>query len=526
MRDPEATNSTAISRESDLDFVCNEFVMYEKALQSGVPKFRPFRTSDHTFLIQGGFILIMVFLIGTAVIAACSGRGVEALTWSTMGLLLASLLGYKQIPRLLKPFPTNIIFGADGMRLAWRFRNTTTSEAIPWDAIMLISAGKSWTGSGTAVRIDVSLPMVPRAARLPLVLQSCSLWTRNVPWIEASGRIADTLSLQLPFDALTLDADEFRLIAALRSRVDPAVLTPEFIELFDSNKAPTFTQLWLDDMQSFRRNRIEELPVGATLQDGKYAINEKIATGGQAKIYSAIDTQTNQAVAVKELVLPIHAGAEVRNRAFGNVKNEALILSTLDHPGIVKLLDNFVEDHRAYLVLEHISGRTLRKIVQEDGPFATDEIFQITVQICNVLEYLHGLSPPIVHRDLTPDNLMLRPDKLVRLLDFNVAQQLESNATKTVVGKHNYMAPEQFKGKPCTQSDLYSLGCTLNYLYTGADPLPLSSSRPSSICSSVPREMDDLIAKLTQPQLPDRYQTVAEVVTELSRMTSLIEMKK
>jgi serine/threonine-protein kinase len=314
-----------------------------------------------------------------------------------------------------------------------------------------------------------------------------------------------------------LEADEFRLIAALKESVDPGFFTNEFRDLSESNNAPTFTQLWLDDMQSFRRNRIDELQVETKLQDGKYTIKEKIATGGQAKIYSAVDNETNQPVAVKELVLPVHAGAEVRNRAFTNVKNEAMMLGTLDHPGIVKLLDNFVEDHRAYLVLEHISGRTLRKMVQDDGPFATGEIVSIALQICDVLRYLHGQSPPVVHRDLTPDNLMLSVDgeKRVRLLDFNVAQQLESNSTKTVVGKHNYMAPEQFKGKPCTQSDLYSLGCTLFFLFTGTDPLPLAASRPSTRCASAPAATDDLIFNLTQPQMADRYQDVDAVIADL-----------
>ena len=82
----------------------------------------------------------------------------------------------------------------------------------------------------------------------------------------------------------------------------------------------------------------------------------------------------------------------------------------------------------------------------------------------------------MVHRDFTPDNLMVTPEDEIKLIDFNVARLMESDSTRTVVGKHSYIAPEQFKGKPATKSDLYSFGCTLYYLLTASDPVPLSNS--------------------------------------------------
>ncbi len=518
--------TVALAPGSQLDLVCNEFVMYEKTRQSGGLKIKPMRTSLQTFFFPLVLLPILVIIFGSSLLFTAEAGGWAGLSWLIVGWLIAGCAFYQNIPRLLKPFPTNIMIDSSGLRLGWRFRHSDFSRGIPWNAITRVSAEPAWSGAGLGLNIDVALHLVPKDQRLALQLQTCGIWAKGWPWKEtADGFDTGTLSLQLPLNALTLEADEFRLISALKECVDSAVLTKEFKDLSESNNAPTFTQLWLDDKQSFRRNRIDELAEGTELLDGKYTIKEKIAIGGQAKIYTAIDNETNHPVAVKELVLPVHAGAQVRNRAFGNVKNEAMMLGTLNHPGIVKLLDNFVEDHRAYLVLEHINGRTLRKIVQEDGPFATGEIVLIALQICDVLQYLHGQSPPVVHRDLTPDNLMLSAadGNRVRLLDFNVAQQLESNSTKTVVGKHNYMAPEQFKGKPCTQSDLYSLGCTLFFLYTGADPLPLSASRPSSRCFSVPSAIDDLIFKLTQPQMDDRYKEVGAVTADFETLRSALE---
>jgi hypothetical protein len=526
MQEPEAKTTVALAPGSQLDLVCNEFVMHEKTRQSGGLKIRSMRTTCRTFFFPLILLPLLLIIFGSAWVFTAEANGLIGLSWLIVGWLIAGCAFYQNMPRLLKPFPTNIMIDSSGLRLGWRFRHNDVSNDIPWKAITHVSAEPSWSGAGLGLNIDVALHMVPKNQRLALQLQTCGIWAGGWPWKQtADGYDTGTLSLQFPLNALTLEADEFRLISALKECVDAAVLTHDFKDLSESNNAPTFTQLWLDDMQSFRRNRIDELELGTQLQDGKYTIKEKIATGGQAKIYSAVDSETNQPVAVKELVLPIHAGAQVRNRAFGNVKNEAMMLGTLSHPGIVKLLDNFVEDHRAYLVLEHISGRTLRKTVQEDGPFATDEIVPIAMQICDVLQYLHSQSPPVVHRDLTPDNLMLSDGdaKRVRLLDFNVAQQLESNSTKTVVGKHNYMAPEQFKGKPCTQSDLYSLGCTLFFLCTGADPLPLSASRPSSRCPSVPAAIDDLIFKLTQPKLEDRYTEIGAVTEDLETLRSVLE---
>ena len=324
----------------------------------------------------------------------------------------------------------------------------------------------------------------------------------------------NVIRLKFPLDALTLEADKFRLISAIKEKAPADALHSEFIALLDSNKAPTYTQLWLDDMQSFRRRSVQELPPHSCLQDGRYTLLEKIATGGQAKIYKAFDRQRDCNVALKELILPINAGAEVRNRSFANVKKEATLVGSLNHPGILKLLDNFVEDHRAYIVLEFIEGKTLRQMVQSGTAFDPAATVSTAIMIAEILAHLHGQSPPVVHRDIAPDNLMQAVDGRVVLLDFNVAQQLESNTTKTVVGKHNYMAPEQFKGKPTTQSDLYSLGCTLYFLLTAVDPRPLSCSHPGALVE-VPSWLDEVVGKLTALDSSQRFATAEELLCEL-----------
>jgi serine/threonine protein kinase len=131
--------------------------------------------------------------------------------------------------------------------------------------------------------------------------------------------------------------------------------------------------------------------------------------------------------------------------------------------------------------------------------------------MCDVLEYLHSLSPPVVHRDFTPENLILNRDGKLVLIDFNVAQQREWTTTGTVVGKHAYLPPEQFRGQPCEQSDLYAMGATIFYLCTGKDPEPISCSHPSKQNPVVDNVLDKIVSTLTAIELSDRYAAIADV---------------
>jgi serine/threonine protein kinase, bacterial len=220
-------------------------------------------------------------------------------------------------------------------------------------------------------------------------------------------------------------------------------------------------------------------------------------------------------VVLKEFVLPSHAGIEVSSRTLENIQREETLLKTLEHDQIVKILDFFVEDHRAYLVLEYIEGPSLKKLVESEGRLSEDKAINFGVQICEILNYLHAQQPPVVHRDLTPDNLIVTTDGALKLIDFNVAQQLESTSTRTIVGKHCYIPPEQFRGKASAQSDLYAAGATMFFLLTGTEPEPITVSHPITAQEDVSAKLDEIVAKATQPELAKRYQTSAELMRDL-----------
>ncbi len=286
----------------------------------------------------------------------------------------------------------------------------------------------------------------------------------------------------------------------------------------------TYTQLWFRYYSTgSERKRTTQLVEGEILQDGRYEIGGQIGGGGQGTAYVAIDKEFvggAQEVVLKEYIMPVHRGQQVLQQTVQKLEQEAAILRKIDHPSIVKMFGSFVEDHRGYLVMEYVQGRQLKDIVANQGPQPEHVVMDIARQICDVLSYLHCQDPVIIHRDLTPDNLILQEDGRIKLVDFNVAHQLESAATATVVGKHCYIPPEQFRGKPTTQSDIYAFGCTLHYLLTGLEPEPLTVSKPKQFNQSVSDEMNAIVAKATALDGSKRFATIAEMHEALNQAPS------
>jgi len=284
-----------------------------------------------------------------------------------------------------------------------------------------------------------------------------------------------------------------------------------------SNQTPAdtanqYTELWLKYFSaSSKRTRTSSLTASESLCNGRYQIAGELGQGGQGTAYLASCAgQADASVVLKEYILPVHRGETILQQSISKLNREAEILKKIHHPNIVELKDTFIEDHRGYIVLEYVEGNVLKDLIKNIGPQPDSVVIDIAIQVCDALEYLHNMDPPVVHRDLTPDNLILQPDGNVKLVDFNVAQQLEPTATSTVVGKHAYIPPEQFRGKPSRQSDIFALGGTLHYLLTGKEPEPLSVSHPKSLAESTSSELDEIIAKATTLEQSKRFADAAE----------------
>lgn len=218
--------------------------------------------------------------------------------------------------------------------------------------------------------------------------------------------------------------------------------------------------------------------VGRVL-DGRYHLIQLLGQGGAGSVYLAKDTQLfDRPVAVKELIEQF-AGEEERADAVARFTAEAQMLVRLSHPNLPDVRSYFAEGGRHYLVMEYIEGHTLLDLLHRAGgilPPAT--VLEWGRQICDVLAYLHGRTPPVVFRDLKPANIMLDRYGRIKLIDFGTARLFDvSKHTDTLkMGSIGYAPPEQYQGQGQTspQTDIYALGATLHQLLTNQDP----SARP------------------------------------------------
>lgn len=272
-----------------------------------------------------------------------------------------------------------------------------------------------------------------------------------------------------------------------------------------------FTSLW-DEEFSTRYSPTLFVPLAPDdeLRGGAIKITELVACGGSAAIYSAKNSIGEQII-VKEAVIPKNSPEALKKKAIELFSREALLLSKLDHPHIAKVFDHFVENEHHYEIIEYIDGLDLRRFVKERGPQPEDFVLNWAQQICEILVYLHTQDPPIIHRDLTPDNLVLRVDGQLVLIDFGAANAFVGTATGTMVGKQSYMPPEQLRGKSVPQSDIFSFGATCYFLLTGRDPTPLEVSQVNK-SDNLPLSLNPLLAKCTAIEVADRYETSVELL--------------
>ena len=273
-----------------------------------------------------------------------------------------------------------------------------------------------------------------------------------------------------------------------------------------------YTNLWLETLDSAgKRKRTTILDGGDSLADNLYTIIRQIGAGGQGRAYLATKSNENseQIVVLKEYILPTQIDASA-STAQEMHKSEAAILAKLKHPGVVKLLDCFEEDHRGYLVLEFVEGTPIHDLVSDRGAFAEAEAREIAISLCQVMGYMHSFSPAIIHGDLTPENLILKKDGTVCVIDFTVAHFYSKERKSKVCGKEGYVAPEQYAGYDSPQSDIYSIGCTLYFMLTALDcetltqPIIDTQSQAAKV-SAVSEGMKKILANATGKDVSERY---------------------
>jgi serine/threonine-protein kinase len=203
-------------------------------------------------------------------------------------------------------------------------------------------------------------------------------------------------------------------------------------------------------------------------------------------------------------------------------EREARTLKSLSHSGIPKYYNFFVEGGKKYLAMELIHGQDLEQRVLVSGPVAPPQAIDWMIQTCDILDYIHSCNPPLIHRDIKPANLMVRHrDNQVVVLDFGAVKEI-GTAPGTRIGAEGYSSPEQDRGSPVTQSDLYAIGPTLIFLLTGVMPLKFYKKRGSgygfdvSTIPTITPQLREVIERVCETKVRDRYQTAKELSKALA----------
>ena len=259
------------------------------------------------------------------------------------------------------------------------------------------------------------------------------------------------------------------------------------------------------------------LEIGSLI-DGKYKILNKVGQGGMSVVYLAMNEKANKQWAIKEVRKDGVKDFEIVKQG---LVAETDLLKKLSHPSLPSIIDVIEGPDTFLIVMDYIQGNPLSKALEEYGAQPQEYVIEWAKQLCDVLEYLHTRTPPIIYRDMKPATIMLKPDGNICLIDFGTAREFKEKnlADTTCLGTVGYAAPEQFGGMGQTdaRTDIYCLGATLYHLVTGRNPcdppyeiLPIRQVNPA-LSSGLER----IIQKCTQRNPDDRYQSCAELMYAL-----------
>ncbi len=280
-----------------------------------------------------------------------------------------------------------------------------------------------------------------------------------------------------------------------------------------------------------------------------YRILEKLGAGGMGEVYLAEDMKLGRKVALKILSKEYTTNRDRLHR----FEQEAAAASNLNHPNILTIHEVGTDDGRHFIATEYIDGVTLRRKAAE-APLETSQILDIAIQVASALEEAHAAG--IVHRDIKPDNIMVRRNGYVKVLDFGLAKLTEAvdrspldpdAATRVLVqtdagvvlGTSYYMSPEQARGKPVdARSDIWSLGVVIYEMVAGRTPfsgetstdviVAITQKEPPPLARfapSVPPELDWIVTKALRKDRDERYQTIKELITDLRRLKQRLEFE-
>lgn len=253
---------------------------------------------------------------------------------------------------------------------------------------------------------------------------------------------------------------------------------------------------------------------------GRYRVQEQIGAGGFSAVYKALDTQGERVVAIKAVSLQ---GLRTREKidATDAFNREVQFLSQLEHRSLPRVYEHFSSADCWYIVMDFIEGISLENYLEDAARRLTlDEVVELGLALCDVLEYLHTRSPTIIFRDLKPSNIMLTPGGRLYLIDFGIARHFVPGRKKDTIpfGSPGYAAPEQYgKAQTTPRSDIYSLGAVLHQLLTTTHPAqtPFQFAPIRQSNSAAPEKLEELIESMVDLYAEQRPESIAHVKEQL-----------
>ncbi len=425
-----------------------------------------------------------------------------------------------------------------GAIIALALSSATAASSIYCPMLILFLLGVMVSGIvGTALSEDDTIYATKSGIAFPILLLFQTRFHRNKEWNDLiaadviEGDNKQTLELAFRDDSRVSlqrhdmkNAELEQLLLAIELWGTNCQRSPNLIDFQRSlqtaalNESIGYTRIWEEELgRRFSTTAFMPLEPGQELRNGRLKVVRQLAFGGLSAIY-LVETDGSELAVLKEAVVPSAVDEETMKAATARLEREFKTLTSLKHQNITAVRDYFVENNRNYLMLNYVNGQDLRQLVKQHGPRSENEVREWGITLASVLTYLHNHEPPILHRDFTPDNVVLQNDGQLVVIDFGAANEFIGQATGTLIGKQAYIAPEQLRGKAQPSSDIYALGASLFFLLTGRDPKPLAVAHPKSVIPEISTEFDDLIATCTAFEPNMRFSSADEVLAALNAL--------
>ncbi|MBX9689962.1 MAG: serine/threonine protein kinase [Candidatus Obscuribacterales bacterium] len=309
-------------------------------------------------------------------------------------------------------------------------------------------------------------------------------------------------------------ADLERFLVAIDENSPSCILSAELVAHRAEAQSPYLERADAADsfgVQKFQSTIFVPFAPGEWLPDGETRVVRQLASRPLSCVYLC-RSENGSLLIAKQFFLP-EDNEECRalKQCF---EREYTALSKIKHSAIAQVLSVFHKDESIYLLLEHSQGSDLRSLVEQHGPQEESTVIDWALQLCQIMINLHENDPPILHRDLTPDNIIVTDEGKIKIIDFGAARQFLEGITGTIIGKQCYVPPEQLRGHASVASDIYSFACTLHYLLTGDDPQALTASVPAEKALLTP-ELNALIESCTEFSAELRPQSFRELKERL-----------